>query len=157
VKFVNELTLTDLGYIFPEPATFVSVIPKRQEALFLGWLKYQNMMMYRVSSCDFDAQPMPQGLWHDFLTLEHVASTQGSNITNGKGSEHRLNEGSTSVGGSAESTRSCKHQQNAQDFLQNCLNVADGMELVSTNGPLEWNGKTLETPSELECEGSLQS
>jgi hypothetical protein len=155
VEFVNELTPTDLGYIFPEPAAFVSVTPKRQEALFLGWLKYRKMMLYRVSSCDFNAQPMPQGLWRDFLTLEHVASAQGSNLTNSKGSERGLITDATGVGGSAENTRSRKHRQNAQDFLQNCLSAADGVELVSTDGQLEWNGKTLETPSDLEREEIL--
>jgi len=155
-KFVNDLTPTDLGYIFPEPAAFVSVTPQRQEALFLGWLKYRRMMLYRVSSPDFSAQPMPQGLWRDFLTLEYVKSIKGSHLTMGESSSRQLDRrGPAAVGGSAESTRSHKHRQNAQDFLQNCLNAAEGVELVSANDRLEWNGKTLETPNDLEREEIL--
>jgi hypothetical protein len=61
-KFVYELIPTDLSYIFPEPATFVVVTPECQEALFHGWLKYRNAMIYCVSSSNSTAQPMPQGL-----------------------------------------------------------------------------------------------
>src|ERR1700733_12816352 len=155
-KFVNNLTPTDLGYIFPEPAVFVSVTPQYQEALFLGWLKYRRMMLYHVSSPDFSAQPMPQGLWRDFLTLEYVKSIKGSHPTIGESSSRQLNKkGPVAVGSSVVSTRSRKHRQNAQDFLQNCLNAAEGVELVSADGQLEWNGKTLEILNDLECEEIL--
>ena len=109
-KFVSDLTPTDLGYIFPEPAAFVSVTPQRQEALFLGWLKYRRMMLYHVSLPDFSAQPMPQGLWHDFITLEYVKSIKESHPTLDESSSCQLNKKVLAVvGGSVESTRSRKH------------------------------------------------
>ena len=160
VKFVNDLIPTDLGYIFPEPAAFVSVTSQRQEALFRGWLKYRKMMLYRVSSCDFTAQPMPQGLWRDFLTLEHVAKlksvNEGSGLPNGGGSLHGLSQKKSKSGGrSSGSTKSEKHRQNAQDFLQNCLNAAEGVELVSSDEQLDWNGKAMESLNEPEREEIL--
>ena len=113
-------------------------------------------MLYRVSSPDFSAQPMPQGLWRDFLTLEYVKSIKESHPALGESSSRQLNKKVlAAVGGSAESTRSRKHRQNAQDFLQNCLNATEGVELVSADGRLEWNGKTLKTPNDLECEEIL--
>jgi hypothetical protein len=99
---------------------------------------------------------MPQGLWRDFLTLEYVKSVKGGNQTNAEGSSRGSNKKDPkSVGGSAESTRSSKHRQNAKDFLQNCLDAAEGVELVSFDGQLEWNGKTLESPNDLEREEIL--
>ena len=119
----------------------------------MGWLKYRKMMLYRISSCDFVAQPMPQGLWHDFLTLEYVKSAVGKNA---KGSSSGPNtKDSKGIGGSLPNTRSSKHQQNAWDFLQNCLDAAEGVELISSGGCLEWNGKTLESPNDLEHEEIL--
>jgi hypothetical protein len=115
------------------------------------------MMLYRVSACDFTAQPMPQGLWRDFLTLEHVAKLKSFNEGGNSGgssrgsSQNRSNNG----GRSSESTKSSKHRQNAQDFLQNCLNAAEGVELVSSDGQLEWNGKAVESPDDMEREEIL--
>lgn len=159
-KFVNELIPTDLGYIFPEPAAFVSVTPQRQEAFFQGWLKYRQMMLYRVSSHDFTAQPMPQGLWRDFLTLEYVTKLKSvnerSNLPNGGDSLHGSCKNKSKSGNrSSGSTKSEKHRQNARDFLQNCLNAAEGVELVSSDGQLEWNGKSVESPNDLEREEIL--
>ena len=110
-------------------------------------------MLYHVSSCDFDAQPMPQGLWRDFLTLEHVKSTKGGNS---EGSLLGPNaKDPKGVGDSSPNTRSSKHRQNALDFLQSCLNAAEGVELVSSSSWLEWNGRTLESPNDLEREEIL--
>jgi hypothetical protein len=156
-KFVWELLPTDLGYIFPEPAGFVSVTPERQEAMFRGWLKYRKVMIYRVSASNFSTQPMPQGLWRDFLTLEHVqnlkrTSANGVADTQHGGPSHKQkadNKNRSSFSGSAarssENTRSGKHRELAADFLRGCLNAAEGVELVDSNGDLKWNGEVLET------------
>jgi hypothetical protein len=118
------------------------------------------MMLYRVSSCDFVAQPMPQGLWRDFLTLEHVMKLKSvnerSNLPNSEGCSCGSGKNKSKGGGhSSEGTKCSKHRQNAQDFLQNCLNAAEGVELVSFDGQLEWNGKAVESPNDLEREEIL--
>jgi len=117
-------------------------------------------MLYRVSSCDFTAQPMPQGLWRDFLTLEHVTKLKSihgrSNPPNSEGCPRGSNKNKPKDGDhSLEGTKSSKHRQNARDFLQNCLDAAEGVDLVSFDGQLEWNGKAVESPSSLEREEIL--
>jgi hypothetical protein len=158
-NFVYELIPTDLGYIFPEPAAFVAVTPERQEALFHGWLKYRNAMIYRVSSSDFTAQPMPQGLWRDFLTLEHVQKKRklqqdGDSPRNIKNKTKKWNSRGSAVQ-SSESTRSSKHREQAADFLKGCLNAAEGIELIDSNGELKWNGKVITSLNDLEREEIL--
>jgi hypothetical protein len=115
-KFVYKLIPTDLGYVFPEPAAFVAVTCERQEAFFRGWLKYRKAMLYRVSSGDFNAQPMPQGLWRDFLTLEYVQElkciSEGGNPPDGEGAslqKKTMQNYSGGMGRSAPNTRSKKH------------------------------------------------
>jgi hypothetical protein len=155
-KFVWELLPTDLGYIFPEPAGFVSVTPERQEVMLRGWLKYRKIMIYRVSASNFSTQPMPQGLWRDFLTLEHAqnlkrTSANGVADTQHGGPSHKQktnNKNRLSYSGSArspENTRSGKHRELAADFLRGCLNAVEGVELVDSSGELKWNGEVLET------------
>ena len=117
-------------------------------------------MLYCVSSCDSTAQPMPQGLWRDFLTLEYVAqlksANEGSSLPNSGGSSRGSSQNKSKNGGRlSESTKSSKHRQNAQDFLQNCLNAAEGVELVSSDRQLEWNGKAVESLNDMEREEIL--
>jgi hypothetical protein len=158
-KFVYELIPTDLGYIFPEPAAFVAVTPERQEAMFQGWLKYRSAMIYRVGSSDFGAQPMPQGLWRDFLTLEHVQkkrelqqSGDNSRMTKNKAEKGRSRGGAMQ---SSEGTRSRKHREQAADFLQRGLDAAEGIELIGSNGESKWNGKVITSLNDLEREEIL--
>jgi hypothetical protein len=137
----------------------VAVTPERQEALFHGWLKYRNAMIYRVSSSDFTAQPMPQGLWRDFLTLEHVQKKRklqqdGDSPRNVKNKTKKWNSQGSAVQ-SSESTRSSKHREQAADFLKGCLNAAEGIELIDSNGELKWNGKVITSLNDLEREEIL--
>jgi hypothetical protein len=109
---------------------------------------------------------MPQGLWRDFLTLEHVqnlkrTSSNRSNMQYDGGPSHKQkldnkrSSSSRSTGGSPENTRSSKHRELAADFLQGCLNAAEGVELVDSNGELKWNGEVLETLNNSTCEEIL--
>jgi hypothetical protein len=167
-KFVYELLPTDLGYVFPEPAGFVSVTPERQEAMFRGWLKYRKAMIYRVSASHFSTQPMPQGLWRDFLMLEYVqnlkriSSNKASDMQCDRSPSHgqktedkkRLSP-SRSAGATPENTRSRKHRELAADFLQDCVNATEGVKLIESSGELKWNGKVVETPNDAEREEIL--
>lgn len=114
-------------------------------------------MMYRVSASNFSTQPMPQGLWRDFLTLEYVQNSKhlSSNKRNGPSHRQKIDKNGLRIDGSPENTRSGKHRELAADFLQNCLDVVEGVELVDSNGELKWNGHVVETPNNLEREEIL--
>ncbi|KAF9456582.1 hypothetical protein BDZ94DRAFT_1315007 [Collybia nuda] len=120
-----DLLPTDLGYVFPEPASLLSIqSPDRQKGFFCTWLRYRHALIYRVSSGGFDTQPMPNTVWrallnHDFVVKSTTGDTQ---------------------------TRSQKHREMAKDFLKSCLDV-EGVELGDPDGSrlqVSWNGKTFE-------------
>lgn len=121
----NELVPSDLGYVFPEPALFLSMqSPDRQKAFFSTWLKYRSAFIYRVSSGSFDVQPMPNKVWRTVLSGDFTAKARELN--------------------GAPPTRSRKLKETADDFLQGCLN-AEGVtvDVPDDNGvlPAKWNGK----------------
>jgi hypothetical protein len=130
-----ELTPTDLGYVFPEPASFMSIqSPDRQRAFFHSWLKYRPALIYRMSSDGSDARPMPNTVWRTLLSLEYV------------GKDHPGNS----------ATRSQKLRETVKDFLQNCLED-EGVKLgnVDTNANVTWNGKAFESLGREEFEEIL--
>ncbi|KAF9459565.1 hypothetical protein BDZ94DRAFT_1239143 [Collybia nuda] len=120
-----DLLPTDLGYVFPEPASLLSVqSPDRQKGFFRTWLRYRHALIYCVSSGGFDTQPMPNTVWRALLTHDFVAKNTTGNTQ----------------------TRSQKHREMAKDFLQSCLDV-EGVELGdpdSSGLPVNWNGKVFE-------------
>jgi hypothetical protein len=129
---------TDLGYVFPEPALFVSTQSSvRQDAYFHGWLKYRDVLLYRLSS-DFNATPMPNTVWRKLLGFE---------LDNSKGKKNV---------GSSMSTRASKLRDLAIDFLQDCLK-APGVAFAEPEAEqqLHWNGKVVDSPSDLEREEIL--
>lgn len=117
----GELIPADLGYVFPEPATFMSIqSPDRQLSFFRSWLKYREALLYRVSASGSDARPMPNSVWRTLLSLEYVSKDS-----------NRSTE-----------TRSHKLREMVQDFLQNCLQEGEvGLASIETNTEVTWNGK----------------
>jgi hypothetical protein len=117
---------TDLGYVFPEPASFLSIqSPDRQKGFFQTWLRYRHALIYRVSSGGFDAQPMPNTVWRALLSHDFLAKSNAAKA----------------------GTRSQKIHDMAKDFLQSCLD-AEGVELGDLddrNAPVTWNGKAFES------------
>jgi hypothetical protein len=67
---LQEQIPTDLGYVFPEPALFVSTQSSvRQDVYFRGWLKHRGVLLYQLSS-NFSATPMPTSGWRKLLAFE---------------------------------------------------------------------------------------
>jgi hypothetical protein len=98
---------------------------------------------------------MPQGLWRDFLTLEHAQNKKRDlqKANDWKSDEKKYSPGG--AGGSSKGTRSSKLWELAADFLQGCLNTSEGVELIDSSGELNWNGKVVKTLKDLEREEIL--
>jgi hypothetical protein len=99
----------------------------RRDSYFTTWLKYRTALIYRLSSDDFDGKPMPNAVWRNFLTQESLQKASSS-------------------------SKGTKLRELAQDFLQNCLNV-DGVHFKEPScDELQWNGRVVETLTDLERE-----
>jgi hypothetical protein len=138
-KFVYEANPSDVGYTFPEPAMFIRAkTPQRQEAYFRTWLKYRSAFVYRVSSKDFNAQPVPTSVWRDLLTYEHAYNKQDTSSSN-----------------ETRDTHSSRLRAQAFDILQNCVE-AENVELAGLEkGRVKWNGKVVEILTDAEREEIL--
>ena len=134
---LQELIPTDLGYVFPEPALFVSTQSLiRQDVYFRGWLKYRDVLLYRMSS-DFNAAPMPNTVWRKLLAFELDNNKDEKDV------------------GTSKSTRAAKQRDLVNDFLQDCLKAPGVVFTESEVGQLSWNGKVVENLSNLEREEIL--
>jgi len=103
----------------------------RRDSYFATWLKYRVVLVYRLSSDDFGAKPMPNAVWRNLLTQESVQEKTSS---------------------SSQISRGTKLRELAHDFLQNCLN-ADGVNFKEPNSDeLQWNGRVVENLTDLERE-----
>jgi hypothetical protein len=110
---------------------------ERREAYFMTWLKYRPAFIYRVSSKDFAATPMPTAVWRDVLTYE---------------SSHRK------MGEKSDQKRDTKSSQlhaHAQDFLQNCIEAEEVTLVGLEKGEPKWMGSVVETLSDAEREEIL--
>jgi hypothetical protein len=108
-----------------------------REAYFMMWLKYRPAFIYRVSSKDFAATPMPTAVWRDVLTYE---------------SSHRK------MGEKSDQKRDTKSSQlhaHAQDFLQNCIEAEEVTLVGLEKGEPKWMGSVVETLSDAEREEIL--
>jgi hypothetical protein len=133
----QEQIPTDLGYVFPEPALFVSTQSSvRQDVYFRGWLKYRDVLLYRLSS-DFNVAPMPNTVWRKLLAFE-LDNSQDKRAV-----------------GSSKSTRASKLRDLAIDFLQDCLKAPGVVFTESEVGRFHWNGKVVDNASDLEREEIL--
>jgi hypothetical protein len=110
---------------------------ERRETYFKSWLKYRSAFIYRVSSKDFTATPMPTSVWHDVLTCEHTQNKK-------EGTSKQPDE-----------TLSKRLRAYTVDFLQNCIQTEDVSLAGLEKGEMEWNGKVVETLSDNECEEIL--
>jgi len=134
---LQEQIPTDLGYVFPEPALFVSTQSSiRQDVYFHGWLKYRDVLLYRLSS-DFNAAPMPNIVWRKLLAFELDNSKDKRDI------------------GASKRTRAAKQRDLVNDFLQDCLEAPGVLFSETEVGQLSWNGKVVENVSNLEREEIL--
>jgi hypothetical protein len=137
----SDVNPIDKGYIFPEPALFLSVQNKqRQDVYFTTWLKYRTAMIYRLSSSTFTATPMPNAVWRNFLSIESVDSKNPGSSTSDPPSR----------------TRAAKLREMAHDFLQNCLEAEVNLA-QSNDAPITWNGDvvTIHDLSDLQREEVL--
>jgi hypothetical protein len=128
----DDVQPTDFGYVFPEPGMFLAASQGwRRDSYFTSWLKYRSALVYRLSSDDFDAKPMPNAVWRNLLMQESVQRK---------------------ASGSSQSSKNTKLRELAQDFLQNCLNV-DGVNFKEPScDELQWNGRVVENLTDLERE-----
>ena len=122
------------GYVFPEPALFISVQNKeRQDAYFQSWLKFRTAMIYRVSTHDSTVSPSPNSLWCNLLAFELIGKNKAG----------------------SSSTKSSKLWETAQQFMNDSL-MADGVEFAESNGgQLMWNGGIITSFSDCEHEEIL--
>jgi hypothetical protein len=57
-----------MGYVFPDPALFVSVQNEQKTITYLkNWLRYRPAFIYRVSSATSSARPLSTQTWRTFL------------------------------------------------------------------------------------------
>jgi hypothetical protein len=133
---LSDVNPTDLGYVFPEPAMFLSVQKaERQDTFFRTWLKYRSTMIYRISSSSSTALPMPNAVCRNFLTLEAVDNKKVGQLASTSATTP------TSKSMSNPSTRAAKLREMTSDFLQNCLDATEGVHLMQSTTPqLKWNG-----------------
>ena len=110
---------------------------ERREAYFLTWLKYRSAFIYRVSSKDFAATPMPTAIWRDVLTYESSYSRMGEK-------SHQKSH-----------TKSSQLHAHAHDFLQNCIETEEVTLIGLEKGVPKWKGSVVETLSDAECEEIL--
>jgi hypothetical protein len=133
----QEQIPTDLGYVFPEPALLVSTQSSvRQDVYFRGWLKYQDVLLYRLSS-DFNAAPMPNTVWRKLLAFELDNNQDKMTVS------------------SSKSTKASKLRDLAVDFLQDCLKAPGVVYTELGGGKLYWNGQVVDNPSDLQREEIL--
>ena len=126
---LSDVNPTDLGYVFPEPAMFLSVQKaERQDTFFRTWLKYRSTMIYRISSSSSTASPMPNAVWRNFLTLEAVDNKKVGQLASTSAT-------TTSKSMSNPSTRAAKLWEMTGDFLQNCLDATEGVHLTQLTTP----------------------
>lgn len=129
---------TDLGYIFPEPAMFVRAqSSERREVYFLTWLKYRMAFLYRVSSRDSTATPMPTAVWRDVLSYESSYDKMGEKANQKK------------------DTKSSQLHAHMLDFLQNCIEAEEVTLIGLEKGVPRWNGSVVETLSDAQREEIL--
>ena len=105
---------------------------ERREAYFMTWLKYRSAFIYRVSSKDFAATPMPTAIWRDVLTYESSYSKMGEK-------SHQKSH-----------TKSSQLHAHAHDFLQNCIET-EGVTLIGLEkGVPKWKGSVIKRLSDAE-------
>jgi len=128
----DDVTPIDLGYVFPEPGMFLACGSEwRRGTYFMTWLKCRTALIYRVSSDDFGAKPMPNTVWRNFLMQDLMQN---------------------STGGSLQESRGGKLRKLATDFLQNCLN-REGVNFKEPScDEVQWNGKAVKNLSNEERE-----
>ncbi|TFK59653.1 hypothetical protein BDN72DRAFT_725271, partial [Pluteus cervinus] len=68
----SHVNPTDLGYLFPEVPGLA--VAKRYEDMLKFWLRHRDMFLYRMTSQDSSALPVPAGEWRDILRLEILGS-----------------------------------------------------------------------------------
>ena len=143
---------TDTGYVFPEPAGFITLdSDDRRRSFFRSWLKLRPLLIFRMSSEDFEqAKPMKAQAWRELLGLDFLnnrpdpPSTPGSsssskpNKSHGKKSRSNDQAGPSSTPGQSKSQRL---RAMMAKFLEGCLDAADTdlREEVESNA-VSWNG-----------------
>ena len=67
---------TDTGYTFPEPAAFIALeLDAHCHSFFRAWLKLQTLLIFRMSSEDFDeAKPMKAQAWRELLGFDFLSN-----------------------------------------------------------------------------------
>jgi hypothetical protein len=143
---------TDTGYAFPEPAAFIALeSDARQRSFFRTWLRLRALLIFRMSSEDFDeAKPMKAQAWRELLGLDFLnnrppdlPSTSGPSSSSrstkcGQSSRSNNNPGASSTSGQSRSQRL---RDMMAKFLAGCLDAADkapGDE--SESNSVSWNG-----------------
>ena len=138
-QFINaNINPTDLGYIFPEPAMFLRAqTVERRDTYFMTWLKYRSALIYRVTSKNSTAAPMPTSVWRDALSYEHAQGKKDSSSSQSK---------------DVTNSHLCQH---ALDLLQNCVHT-DGVTLIGLHGgETKWNGRVVKILNDAEREEVL--
>ena len=127
--FVYEPDPNDVGYTFPEPAMFVRAQSSlRRDMYFEAWLKYRSAFVYRVSSNNFEARPIPTSVWRDVLIVE-----RSSNLPPAEGSQE------------SKQTFSGQQHRRAREIFDECVK-SDGVQFAGFDrGRMVWNNREVET------------
>jgi len=94
VQVCNCCILWNAFYYVLEPGLFLSVQkPDTQQCYFVNWLRCRNLLVYRLSSADFDAPPIPNSAWRTLLggSLDDLFQMPSSSVeTLTKAAHHQL-------------------------------------------------------------------
>ena len=144
---------TDTGYAFPEPAGFIALeSDARRRSFFRTWLRLRDLLIFRMSSEDFDeAKPMKAQAWRELLGFDFLdkkpapglpstsSSASGSRSEKrGQSSRPDNNPGMSSTSGQSRSQRL---RDMMAKFLAGCLDAAENDQNgAKESNSVSWNG-----------------
>jgi hypothetical protein len=75
----TKRTPNDGGYVFPDPGLFVSCTTNEKKArYFHHWKELSDLMKFRVSDGQANAQPLSNQVWRDILNGLHLSVSEGN-------------------------------------------------------------------------------
>lgn len=116
----------DLGYVFLEPASFLTVSNQDQrKEWFQSWLRYWSALIYQMTDGQSTVHTMSNMSWKVLLGLDYLQ-------------QHGMNKADTQNG---------KLRDSMEKYLQCCLD-AEGVTVDdSPQGSVSWHGKAFDTLS----------
>jgi hypothetical protein len=150
---LNTSNETDTGYAFPEPAAFIALeSDARRRSFFRTWLRLRALLIFRMSSEDFDeAKPMKAQAWRELLGLNFLnnrlpdlpstSAPSSSSRSTKCGQSSQSNNSNPGASSTSGQSRSQRLRDMMAKFLAGCLDAADNdLGDESESNSVSWNG-----------------